>query len=88
MSILTNPAFYLATAERAVKTTAQSAVAILTTDITGILEVDAVQALSVIGLATLVSVATSFASIPISGSGPSLTSAEQVDRVPTHRADT
>lgn len=72
MSILTQSSFYVALAERAVKTAAQTTVAVLTTDVTGILDVDPVQAASVIGLATLVSIATSFASIPVSGQGPSL----------------
>lgn len=86
MSILATPQFWLATLERAVKTAAQSAVAVLTTDVTGILDVDPVQGLSVVGLAAAVSVATSLGSIPISGTGPSLVG-ESIDREPTHRAD-
>ena len=72
MSILSTPAFYIAAGERAVKTAGQTAVAFLGADVTGILEVDPVQAASVIGLAVVVSIATSFASIPVSGAGPSL----------------
>jgi len=88
MSVLADAKFYVALGERAVKTAAQSLVAVLTTDVTGILEVDPVQAASVVGLATLVSVAMSFASIPVSGDGPSLAGESlSSKRVPTHRAD-
>lgn len=87
MSVLGSSKFYIALAERAVKTGAQSAVAFLGVDVLGILEVDPVQALSVIGLAVAVSVATSFASIPVSGDGPSLVRAEALTPANTHRAD-
>lgn len=49
-------------AERAIKTFAQSAVAVLTAGATGVLDVDWVNVLSVSLLATLVSVLTSVAS--------------------------
>ena len=71
MSILSTAQFWIATGERAVKTAGQTAVAFLTADVTGILEVDSVQAASVVGLAVVVSVATSLGSTPITGQ-PSL----------------
>lgn len=88
MSVLSSTKFYIALAERAVKTGAQTAVAFLTADVTGILEVDPGQAASVIGLAVVVSIATSFASIPVSGEGPSAVRAESLSKTNTHRADT
>ena len=89
MSILSESKFWIATLERCVKTGAQTAVAFLTADLSGILEVDPIQAASVIGLAVVVSVATSLGSIPISGDGPSAVRAESLNapRVNTHRAD-
>lgn len=50
------------TAERAVKTFAQSAVAVLTAGATGVLDVDWLNLLSVALLATLISVLTSIGS--------------------------
>lgn len=72
MSVLATGAFWAATAERAVKTAAQSGIAILTTNATGILDVDWQQGLSVVGLATAVSVLTSVASAGAGNAGPSL----------------
>lgn len=54
--------FFKDTAERAVKTFAQSMVAVMTVGATGVLDVDWVNALSVSLLATLVSVLTSIGS--------------------------
>lgn len=68
--------FAKATLERAVKTLAQSAVALLTANATGLLDVDWVQIASVSGLAAVVSVLTSIASAPVGGDGPSLTKSE------------
>lgn len=88
MSVLSTGKFWIATAERAVKTGAQTAVAFLTADVTGILEVDPIQAASVVGLAVVVSVATSLGSIPVSGEGPSAVRAETLNTPRnTHRAD-
>ena len=89
MSVLSTGKFWIATFERCVKTGAQTAVAFLTADVTGILEVDPIQAASVVGLAVVVSVATSLGSIPVSGEGPSAVRAESLNtpRVNTHRAD-
>jgi len=89
MSILTESKFWIATLERCVKTGAQTAVAFLTADLSGILEVDPIQAASVVGLAVVVSAATSLGSIPISGDGPSAVRAESLNapRTQAHRAD-
>ena len=89
MSVLSTGKFWVATLERCVKTGAQTAVAFLTADLSGILEVDPIQAASVVGLAVAVSVATSLGSIPISGDGPSAVRAESLNapRANTHRAD-
>lgn len=54
--------FWKDTAERAVKTFAQSLAAVLTAGVTGVLDVDWINALSVSLLATLVSVLTSVGS--------------------------
>lgn len=54
--------FWKDTAERAVKTFAQSMVAVMTAGATGVFDVDWVNALSVSLLATLVSVLTSIGS--------------------------
>ena len=58
-SSLWSKAFWKGAAERAVKTFAQSAVAVLTADIAGLLNVDFAQLGSVAGLAALVSLLTS-----------------------------
>lgn len=52
-------------AERAIKTFAQSMVALLTAGATGILEVDWINTLSVALLATVISVFTSLASLSV-----------------------
>ena len=57
-----NQTFLKDTAERAVKTFAQSMVAVMTAGATGVLDVDWVNALSVSLLATIVSVLTSIGS--------------------------
>ncbi|WP_285122119.1 holin [Lactococcus petauri] len=57
-----NLTFLKDTAERAVKTFAQSMVAVMTAGATGVLDVDWMNALSVSLLATLVSVLTSLGS--------------------------
>jgi hypothetical protein len=56
-----NKQFWTDTADRAVATVAQAAVAVLTANVTGLLDVDFVQIASVSGLAGLVSVLTSVA---------------------------
>lgn len=82
--MLTTAAFWKAAAERAVKTVAQSAVALITANATGLLDIDWVQLASVSGLAGLVSLLTSIGSDAITGgTGPSL--ANEVPE-PEHRA--
>lgn len=72
-SYLVTGSFWAQTAERAVKTFAQAAVALLTGDGLGLLSVDWQNVISVAGLAALVSVLTSVASGQISRDGtPSL----------------
>lgn len=86
MSVLAKGKFWIATLERGVKTAGQTAVAFLSADVVGILDVDPVAALSVVGLAVVVSVATSLGSIPVTG-GPSLGGERLDDKANTHRAD-
>ena len=76
MSTLTTTAFWKATAERAVKTVAQSAVALITAQATGLLDVEWLALASISGLAGLVSVLTSIASSGVGGDGPSLAGEE------------
>jgi len=71
-------AFWAACAERAVKTFAQSAVAFLAGAATGLFNADWVSAVSVAGMATVLSFLTSLASDGLTGNGPSLTSSEVV----------
>ena len=61
MSKYANKAFWVDTFDRAVSTVAQAGVATLTAGVTGILDIDWVQAASVAGLAGAVSVLTSIA---------------------------
>lgn len=70
--------FAIAALERAIKTFAQAAVAVLVGNVTGLLDVDWVQLASVSGLAALVSVLTSVASGAVTGDGPSLTHVETI----------
>lgn len=71
-------AFWKATAERAVKTFAQSAAALALANGTGLIDTDWIPLLSVSGMAALVSVLTSVGSDVATGDGPSLTNAESV----------
>ena len=78
--------FWLAVLERAVKTLAQTAVALLTGSATGLLDVDWVQLASMSGMAALVSVLTSLASAGATDGNPSLGSSEVVS-TPGQSAD-
>jgi hypothetical protein len=71
--------FWKATAERALKTFAQSFVATIGIGATDLLNIGWQQALSVAGLATLISVLTSLASAKLSGDpeSPSLVAGEK-----------
>lgn len=57
--------FWKDAAERAVKTAAQTAIALIGTELVGVIEVDWVNIASVSGVAALVSVLTSVASAPV-----------------------
>ena len=72
-------AFWKASFERAVKTFAQSLVAVGLVDAGGLLDVGWTAALSAAGLAALISVLTSVASDAATGGGPSLTNAESIE---------
>lgn len=61
MSKYASKTFWIDTFDRAVATVAQALVGVLTADVTGLLQVDWVQALSVAGLAGAVAVLTSVA---------------------------
>lgn len=61
MSKYASKAFWVDTFDRAVSTVAQAGVAVLTANVTGLLDVDWVQIGSVAGLAGAVSVLTSIA---------------------------
>lgn len=76
-------AFALATFERAAKSFAQAAVAFLTTNATGLLDVDFGQGASVAGLVALLSVLSSFASgVVTTQPGPSLVPVEVLKETP------
>ena len=62
MSFLTKKLFWIDATERAIKTFAQAAVAILTADAVGLIGVDYIQLASIAGLASVVSLLTSIAS--------------------------
>lgn len=82
--MLTTASFWKAAAERAVKTFAQTAAALLTGNVTGLLEVDWISLVSVSGLAALVSLLTSVGTDAVTGgTGPSLVN-ESAE--PKHRA--
>lgn len=65
--------FWKETVERAIKTAAQTAVALIGTELVGIMELDWVQITSVSAVAALLSVLTSVGSDPVGKTGtPSL----------------
>ena len=61
MSVYATKAFWAGVAERSLKTAAQTLIAVIGTGTLGILDVDWLTALSVAGLATILSVLTSVA---------------------------
>ena len=86
MSIWTGK-FWKATAERAIATAAQSALAALGTDLVGVLNIDAVAVLSLAGGGAILSILKSIAATAATGS-PSIGGGETLEpRVNTHRAD-
>ena len=79
--------FWKATAERAIATAAQSALAALGTDLVGVLNIDAVAVLSLAGGGAILSILKSIAATAATGS-PSIGGGETLEpRVNTHRAD-
>jgi len=78
-SVLFTRGFWEATGERAAKTAAQAALALLTADkALSIVDVDFERGAGIVALATLVSVLMSIASAGLTGGGPSITNAERV----------
>lgn len=71
--------FWKAAAERAIKTAAQTAAALLIANGTGLLDTDWAQAGSVAGMAAVLSVLTSVGSAGVGNPGPSLAS-ESIDQ--------
>lgn len=69
---MTTRAFWTAAAERATKTIAQAAIALIGTSALGILDVDWQAVASASALAGIVSLLTSVASSGVGGGGPSL----------------
>lgn len=79
--------FWKATAERAIATAAQSALAALGTDLIGVLDIDAVAVLSLAGGGAALSILKSIAATAVTGS-PSAGGGETLDpRANTRRAD-
>lgn len=78
MSVYTHKEYWIALAERAVKTAAQTAVALIGVEQVGILALDWAQIASVVGTAVVLSVLTSIASGQVNGAGPSLVASEQI----------
>lgn len=75
MSVLTTGAFWAATAERAIRTAAQTGISVLTVDaatkVTGVADIDWSQTASIVGLATLLSVLFSVVGSNVGNAGPS-----------------
>ena len=82
--IYTTRAFWKGAAERAVKTFAQALLGVLTGGATGILDVDWLAALSVAGLATVVSLLTSISAPDFTAGAPAF-EAQPDDYEPRHR---
>jgi hypothetical protein len=74
MSVLTTGAFWVSALERAVKTAAQSVLAILGVGAVTPADIDWKEALLGAGIGALASLLTSIASAPIGNAGPSLAS--------------
>lgn len=79
MTIFTR-AFLFAALERAVKTFAQTAVALVSVAGLGVLDVDWAQVASVSALAAVASLLTSIGSAQVGSSGPSLTTEVTIPR--------
>lgn len=72
MSFLAETSFWVRSVERAIKTVAQTAVATITANATGLLDADWITVGSVSGLAGLVSLLTSIGSGYVGDDSPSL----------------
>ncbi|MFD7614171.1 holin [Streptomyces sp. NPDC059828] len=81
MTNLLSGAFWVATAERAIRTFAQSLAAVLVAKATSLFDVDWPAALATAGLATLLSVLTAIGASKVGGRGPGIT--ETTDRAPS-----
>ena len=84
MSIYTTPEFWRGASERAIKTFCESLLAVLTTGVVGILDVDWPGALSAAALATLVSLLTSLSQAEFTAGTPAF-EAQPDDYDPRHR---
>lgn len=78
MSAYTSRAFWVATAERAIRTGAQAAVAAIGTTAVGILDVDWQGILAITALAMVIAVLTCMGAAQVGSNGPSLTTSEQL----------
>lgn len=87
MSALLASAFWAAAAERAIKTFAQTAVALLGSDAVGLFDVNWASVASASGMAAVVSILTSIASSGVGNVGPSLTSEVLTPPAPEIPAD-
>lgn len=76
MSVLTTGAFWGATIERAVSTAAQSAIGVLTAAQANLAEIDWQAGLTIVGVATALSVLKAVAAVNIGSAGPGVGTAE------------
>lgn len=76
---MTTGAFWKATTERAVRTAAQTLVAVLGLDTTGVLDVDWGASLALAGSAALLAVLTAVATSGAGGDGPGVTETVRTD---------
>lgn len=70
---MTTPAFWRGTVERALRTAAQTLIAVLGLDSTGVLDVAWTEGLALAGSAALLAVLTAIASAGVGPAGPGLT---------------
>ncbi|MGW2561520.1 holin [Streptomyces sp. NPDC001514] len=83
---LLSAAFWTATAERAIRTFAQSLAAVLVAGATSLFDVDWPAALATAGLATLLAVLTAIGASRVGGRGPGITeTTTRTDRPKTPR---
>lgn len=78
MANLTTREFWASTGERAVRTAAQTAIALIGTDQVGILNLDWAQIASVVATATILSILTSVAGDTATKNGPAFVQAEGI----------